>query len=384
MLTCQKEGFSLEPGIHYINGAYMSPLMRSVEAAGVEAVARKSRPYAISPEDFFTDTERLRGAFAQLVNAPNAEQVAIIPSVSYGTGMLARNLKLSPGQTIVVPEAEFPSNVYPWQELAQATGASVVMVEMPTEKEGRGRRWNERILDAIDARTALVAIGHVHWATGTLFDLEAIGKSVHAHGGLLVVDGTQSVGALPMDVQRFGIDALICAGYKWLMGPYSLGYAYFHERFNDFQPLEQNWISRAGSEDFTQLTNYQDHYQPGAKRFDMGERSNFALVPMGLAAIQQLLAWQPAEIQDYCRRLVQDPVETWRVHGFWIEEEAWRANHLFGLQLPEGADPVALQQRLKTHNIYVSVRGGFVRISPNVYNDASNLDALTTALLDGL
>ena len=384
MLTCQKDQFSIEPNVHYINGAYMSPLMRSVEAVGLEAVARKSQPYAISPEDFFTNTERLRGAFAQLVNVPKAEQVAIVPSVSYGTGMLARNLKLSPGQTIVLPEAEFPSNVYPWQELAQAAGAKVVMVEMPTEKEGRGRRWNERILEAIDARTALVAIGHVHWATGTLFDLEAIGNAVHAHGGLLVVDGTQSVGALPIDVQRFGIDALICAGYKWLMGPYSLGYAYFHEQFNDFQPLEQNWISRAGSEDFTQLTNYQNHYQPGAKRFDMGERSNFTLVPMGLTAIQQLLAWQPAEIQDYCRRLVQGPVETWRAHGFWIDDEAWRANHLFGLQLPEGADPVALQQRLKAHNIYVSVRGGFVRIAPNVYNDASDLDALTAVLLDGL
>lgn len=378
MLLCQKEHFSLEPHIHYLNGAYMSPLMKQVETAGVQAVVRKSRPYDIAPVDFFTDAERLRGLFGQLVGG-HAEQVALVPSVSYGMAPLARNLRVRPGQKIVVAEAQFPSNVYPWMELVRQ-GAELVFVPMPEEPAQRGQRWNERILDAIDAQTALVAIGHVHWATGTLFDLAAIARRVHECGGRIVVDGTQSVGALPIDVQAFQLDALICAGYKWLMGPYSLGYAWYSEDFLSFQPVEENWISRADSENFAGLTDYKDQYQSGARRFDVGERSNFILVPMGIAALEQLLAWGIGNIQQYCRHLTAGAVETWRNLGYWVDDDAYRSGHLFGLQLPAGMDPLALQQQLKAHHIYVSVRGGFVRVSPNVYNDAADVEALTQAL----
>ncbi len=379
MLSCQKHLFSLDPDVHYLNGAYMSPLMKTAETAGLQAVLRKSRPYTVAPADFFTEAEQLRALFAQLIQAPSAQQVALIPAVSYGMAVLAKNLTVRKGQKIIVAEAQFPSNVYPWMELVKK-GAELVFVQMPEEKENRGRRWNERILEAIDEHTALVALGHVHWATGTIFDLEAIAKRVHAFGGLIAVDGTQSVGALPMDVGKLALDALVCGGYKWLMGPYSLGYAWYSEAFNDFQPLEENWINRAGSEDFTKLTDYQERYQPGAKRFDVGERSNFILVPMALAALRQLLDWGIGNIQQYCSALTTHAVDIWRAHGFWVDSPAYRAGHLFGLQLPTGMDPLLLQQKLKEHHIYVSVRGGFVRVSPNVYNDVGDIDALTEVL----
>lgn len=381
MLTCQKHLFSIEPGIHYLNGAYMSPLMKSVEAAGLQSVLRKSRPYNVTPADFFTEAEQLRALFARLVGATAAQQVALIPAVSYGMAVLAKNFAVRKGQKIIVAEAQFPSNVYPWMELV-LQGAELVQVPMPQEKENRGRRWNERILDAIDGHTALVALGHVHWATGTVFDLAAIAKRVHECGGLIVVDGTQSVGALPMDVNALQLDALVCGGYKWLMGPYSLGYAWYSDTFHAFQPIEENWINRAGSEDFTKLTDYQEDYQPGAKRFDVGERSNFILVPMALAALQQLLDWRPGNIQQYCQALTAGAVDTWQAHGFWVDNPADRAGHLFGIQLPAGMDPLLLQQKLKAHHIYVSVRGGFVRVSPNVYNDAADIAALTSVLLE--
>lgn len=381
MLACQKHLFSIEPDIHYLNGAYMSPLMKSVEAAGLQSVLRKSRPYNVTPADFFTEAEQLRALFARLVGASAAQQVALIPAVSYGMAVLAKNFTVRKGQKIIVAEAQFPSNVYPWMELVRQ-GADLVQVPMPQEKENRGQRWNERILDAIDRDTALVALGHVHWATGTVFDLAAIAQRVHDCGGLIVVDGTQSAGALPMDVQAFQLDALVCGGYKWLMGPYSLGYAWYSDAFHHFQPIEENWINRADSEDFTKLTDYQEGYQPGAKRFDVGERSNFILVPMAMAALQQLLDWGPGNIQQYCQALTAGAVETWQAHGFWVDNPADRAGHLFGLQLPAGMDPLLLQQKLKAHHIYVSVRGGFVRVSPNVYNDAEDVAALTAILLE--
>lgn len=381
-LSCQKHLFSLDPAVHYLNGAYMSPLLKSAEEAGIRGILRKRQPDKISAQDFFTDAQHLRGLFAQLVNAGSADEVALMPSVSYGMAVVAKNLKAEPGQKIIVADAQFPSNVYPWLALAKERNLNLQIVEMPSEPEQRGLRWNERLLEAIDDRTALVALGHVHWANGTLFDLQKIAEKTHFHGGFIAIDGTQSVGALPMDVQALGIDALVCAGYKWLMGPYSLGYAWFGPRFLGGAPVEENWINRLNSEDFARLVDYQPDYQPGARRFDVGERSNFILVPMGIAALEQILEWDPQHIQTYCHDLTSRVAGVWRERGYWIEEPEARAAHLFGIQLPPGIAPVVLQQKLKDRHISVSVRGDFVRISPNVYNDAADMDALTEVLME--
>ncbi len=380
-LSCQKHLFRLDPEVHYLNGAYMSPMMVSVEEAGLRALLRKRQPDKISPQDFFTDPERLRGLFARLVNAPSAEQVALIPAVSYGMAAVAKNLPLRAGQKIVVAEAQFPSNVYPWMALAKEKNIDLQAIAMPAEPTQRGQHWNERLLEAIDERTALVSLGHIHWATGTIFDLQKIAEKVHAYGGLLVVDGTQSVGAMPMDVQQLGLDALVCGGYKWLMGPYSLGYAWYGPAFLNGQPIEENWINRYQSEDFARLVDYQSAYQPGARRFDVGERSNFNLVPMGIAALEQLLAWGPANIQAYCRDLMAETTAVWQQYGFLMEDTDARAAHLFGIQLPAHLEASVLQQNLKARNVHVSVRGDFVRIAPNVYNDAADVAALTEVLL---
>ena len=379
MIACQKHLFSLDPDVHYLNGAYMSPMLQSVEEAGMQALLRKRSPNRIAPSDFFTDPERLRGLFAKLVNAA-ADEVALIPAVSYGMAIVAKNLKAKKGQKIIVAGSQFPSNVYPWMTLAAEQGLELQTVVMPTEPEGRAQRWNEDLLAAIDDRTALVSLGHIHWANGTIFNLQQLAEKVHQHGGLLVVDGTQSVGALPMDVQKFGLDALICGGYKWLMGPYSLGYAWFGPSFLAGKPIEENWINRHNSEDFASLVDHQPDYQPGARRFDVGERSNFSLVSMSIAALEQLLVWGPEDIQNYCRALTADAVPIWQKQGIWSEHPDYRAAHLFGIQLPAHINSAILQQKLQERHVSVSVRGDFVRISPNVYNDAADVAVLTEVL----
>ena len=381
MIHCQKHLFNLDADFHYINCAYMSPLMNSVLEAGQVGLLKKAKPYTITPQDFFDDVEILRGLFAKLINAENDKRVAIIPSVSYGMAVVANNLKAEKGQNIVVAEAQFPSNVYPWMALAKEKGLNIKFVPYPSVFEGRGRLWNQHILEAIDKDTCMVALAHTHWANGTKFDLKTIGKRAHDVGALFVLDGTQSVGAMPIDVQDIGADALVCGGYKWLMGPYQLGYAYFNERFEGGKPVEENWISRKDSDNFNALVHYQDDYQPLSMRYDVGERSNFITVPMGIAALQQLLDWGADNIQNYCNSLTKDVIPLWREKGFWIEEDAWRGKHLFGIQLPKGVSTEGLQVVLKEKKISVSVRGEFVRISPNVYNDADDIAALTEVLL---
>ncbi len=383
MLTCQKHLFNLDADVHYINGAYMSPISKAVAEVGAAAANRKMQPYNIPSTEFFTGVEHLKTLFAKIIHCEEHKRVAIIPSVSYGIATVAKNIKAQKGQNIVVTEAQFPSNVYTWRELAKEKELSLKTVPYPIEiREGRGATWNERILESIDNQTIVVSMSHTHWANGTKFDLKKISQRAHEVGALLIVDGTQSVGALPIDVVEMGIDALICGGYKWLMGPYSLGYAYYSDYFDNGKPLEENWISRYGAEDFRNLINYQDAYGPLSTRYDMGEKSNFINVPMGIVALQQLLDWGIENIQNYCRQLTTEPIKQWQKHGFWVEKEAYRGNHLFGIQLPSHVSVEKMQAALAERKIHVSSRGEFVRISPNMYNDARDLAALTEVLVN--
>ncbi len=381
MLTCQKSRFALPDDEHYLNCAYMSPISTAVEAAGVSGVARKRVPSRLTPADFFTEAERARALFARLVNAPDPSRIALIPAASYGLAIAARNLPVAAGQNIVITHEQFPANVHPWRKLASgATSVELRTVRPPEAADGRGHAWNARLLEAIDARTAIVALGHVHWTDGTKFDLEAVGRRAREVGAALVVDGTQSVGALPFDVAAIQPDALVCATYKWLMGPYSLGFAYLGPRFDGGVPLEETWIGRAGSENFKNLVNYQDDYQPGAVRYDVGERSNFALVPMAIAALEQVLDWQPARIQDYCAAIGGDLMARVGELGYGVEDAAYRGAHLFGLRAPAGADLAAIGERLLARKVHVSLRGSAIRVAPHVYNDRRDIDALVAAL----
>jgi selenocysteine lyase/cysteine desulfurase len=379
MLTCQKAHFSLPDDEHYLNCAYMSPLSQAVEMAGLEGVRRKRVPARLTPSDFFVEADRARQLFATLVHA-DPSRIAIVPSASYGLAIAARNLPVARGQRIVVTHEQFPANVHPWRRVAAEQGAELSTVAAPEGSTARGRDWNQRLLEHITPGTAVVALGHVHWTDGTRFDLEAIGARARDVGAALVIDGTQSIGALPFDVSRVQPDMLVTAAYKWLMGPYSLGFAYVGPRLDNGVPLEETWIGRAGSEQFKDLVNYRDDYQPGAVRYDVGERSNFALMPMAIAALEQLLDWTPEAIQTYTHHLTAPLVDAVRALGYLVEDAAYRGGHLLGLRALAGADLQTVADRLRERRVHVSVRGTAIRVSPHVYNDSSDIEALLDAL----
>jgi len=225
-----------------------------------------------------------------------------------------------------------------------------------------------------------LTLGNVHWTDGTRFDLAAIGRRAREVGAALVVDGTQSVGAMPFDVEEIRPDLLVCASYKWLLGPYSLALCYLGERFDGGEPLEETWIARKGSEDFQGLVDYVDDYQPGAARFDVGERSNFILLPMQIAALDMLLEWTPEAVQrstaDLSRDMLAQAVEL----GYAVEDPAWRSSHLFGVRMPPGLDLVAVKEALARRKISVSLRGQSLRVAPHLYNNAGDLEALLDVL----
>ena len=376
-MKCQREKFSLQRKQAYFNCAYMSPLMKKVEKAGVKGIKRKNKPFHITPDDFFKDTETLRLLYSQLIDNPEPKRIVVIPSISYGMANVANNIPFKDGEILICDE-QFPSNVYPWLRLKEK-GFEVKKVA-PDDSENRGESWNEKILQSITDKTRLVSMGHIHWSDGTLFQLEKIRARLDEVGGLLVIDGTQSVGALPFSVQKIRPDALICVGYKWLMGPYSIGLAYYGPAFDNGVPIEENWMNRQNSHDFSQLVNYQENYQELALRYEVGEHSNFILIPMLLKAIKQLNRWGPENIQDYTQTLMSDAISELEDLGYRIEKEAFRANHLFGVRLPKNADLDHLNQSLKANRVTVSLRGDAVRVAPNVYNDEMDVRKLLKAM----
>ncbi len=379
MISNQRSKFSLPSSGTYLNCAYMSPLLKSVERAGLKGLLKKRNPMKISPADFFSETEELRQQFAKLINVKEADRIVIVPSVSYGMATVAKNIKISKGENIIVAAEQFPSNYYAWHQLTKENKA-VIKAISSIDGNGRGKVWNECILDAIDSKTKLVALGHVHWADGTLFQLAKIRKRTKEVGALLVIDGTQSVGALPFDVQTIQPDALVCGGYKWLMGPYSFGLAYYGAYFDEGKPLEENWINRKHSENFARLVNYQEEYQPHALRYEVGEHSNFICVPMMLEALKQINLWKPERIQHYCAKISVNAIDLLRHAGCWIEGNEYRANHLFGVRLPQHIDREKLAVALKKSKISVSFRGDAIRVAPHLYNSEADMLKLASVI----
>jgi selenocysteine lyase/cysteine desulfurase len=361
----------------------MAPLPRASEDAGLEGLRRKRVPTGLGAADFFRESDELRRLFAELIGARSLERIAIQPGVSYGVAVAARNLPVARGQNIVLTDEQFPGNVHAWRRKAAEAGAEI-RTAVPGSGAGRGAVWNENLLSSIDHDTAVVAVPHVHWTDGTRFDLVEVGRRCREVGAALVVDGTQSVGALPFDVREVRPDALICAAYKWLLGPYSVALAYYSERFDDGIPLEETWIGRAGSEDFQGLVRYADAYQPGAVRYDAAERSNFALLPIAVASLRLVTEWRPDRVQAYCGALTAELLETARSLGFSVEDPAWRANHLFGLRMPHGLALDVLAEALGTRGVVASLRGTALRVSPNVYNDERDVDALLAGLREAV
>ena len=379
LLQQQRELFNLPEGLHYLNGAYMSPLLKSVEAAGISGMIRKRNPASIDPLDFFSEAELLKTEFGKLINA-SAEQVAIIPSASYGLNTAISNLPNDNGNEALILSAEFPSAYYALERWCRENNKRLKIVSAPDVDAHRGKLWNQLLLESITDDTAVVVLSSVHWTDGTIFDLTEIGKKCKAHGARFIVDGTQSVGALPIDVITDQIDALICSGYKWLLGPYSLGMAYFHPCFNNGKPIEESWMNREDAHIFSGLTNYNERYRAGANRFNVGQFSNFILVPMLTEAIRQIRAWEPAAIQQYAEILTRPLTELLKAQGFNLEEDRYRSKHLFGITLPAAYDAQNILDVLRQEHIYVSKRGNALRISAHVYNTPQDIDAMIKVL----
>jgi selenocysteine lyase/cysteine desulfurase len=375
MIGAQRELFDVPPEIAYFNTSNLSPLLKSVRAAGAEGVDIRGAPWNIKPIDWFTEADALRERAARVMGV-DSDGVALVPASSYGLAVAARNLPVRSGERVIVLDDEFPSGFYTWQKHTTSSHAELVVV-----RRGPDQTWTEAVVRELDAGAAVVAVPNVHWTNGALLDLDRVAAATHAAGAALVIDASQSLGAMPLDVAALDPDFLVTVGYKWLLGPFSVGYLYVAPRHREGEPLEENWILRAGSDDFTSLTSYTDEYMPGARRFDVGERTKFELVPMANAALEQLLEWGVAGIAETLDAVIADIAE--RAAKLGLAAPRVRAPHMIGIELPQDSGQ-RVRAALRDAGVYAAVRGSSLRVSPHLHTTESDVDRLIDALRVGL
>jgi selenocysteine lyase/cysteine desulfurase len=379
MIPNQRHLFDIPDDVAYLNCAYMSPLMKRVIEAGNVGLARKAHTWELTPDTFFTGADEFRATAAQLIGC-TADDIAIVPSASYGIATAARNLPVNKGQSILVLAEQFPSNYYPWQRLAEENGASLKIVPWPQDHDqDQENDWTAAVLRHLTADVAVAALPNVQWTSGGRLNLVRIGEACRKIGAALVLDLTQSLGALPFRVSEVQPDFAVAASYKWLLGPYSVGLLYVAPKWQGGKPLEENWIQRANARDFSSLILYTENYDAGARRFDMGERSNFALLPAAKRAMMQLLEWDVAQISETAGALNRELADDASELGFSAPPEPLRAPHYLALRRKE-AIPRELPEMLAREKVFVSVRGSSIRVTPNVYNTKEDCERLIACL----
>lgn len=365
--------FDLPADLTYLDAAALGPLPVDAAKAGNKGLEKKLHPWTMKSGTFFDDTRSLRPKLAGLLDA-HQDCISFVPAVSYGLAIAAQNLPVRRGSKILILAEQFPSNVYTWRRLAQENSAELITVSNED-----GQSLTDAMVDAIDDQVSLIATAQVRWTDGALIDAERVANKARACGAATVFDLTQSCGVLPFDTRTIQPDFAVAAGYKWLLGPYSLGFLYSAPKWHDGRPLEENWISRKGSTDFTRLIDYTDTYDRGALRYDVGERANFTLLPALESSVDLISSFGVDRISTHLRTL-SDPlaVELEEI-GFTCLPPDLRPGHYLAARLPENAPP-EIPRRLAEDDIYISQRGDWLRISPHIYNTPEDMDRCLEAI----
>lgn len=376
-IASQRHLFDIPDDIAYFNCAYNSPQLNESLSRLLAGARTKSHPWERTPASFFDDAETVR-RLSSAVFGGDADGYAVVPAASYGLSTAARAIEpqLRSNDRILLVAEEFPSNVLPWKRTAQETGAVLETVPYPD-----GGDWTQAILSRIERGVRVVAVSTCHWTNGAFIDLRPVGKACRDVNAVLVVDATQSLGAMPFPLAEVKPDFLVAAGYKWLLCPYGFSLLYVSEQWRNARPLEETWLARHNAEDFTALVKYSDTYMPGARRFDVGEKCTATILPGAIAALEQLKSWGVENIAATLSNINSAIAAHLEQLGFYLTTEAQRCPHMFGAQLPT-AQAANFVADLKARGIFISQRGNSLRFAPHLHVSEHDLRRLMEALTE--
>jgi cysteine desulfurase / selenocysteine lyase len=361
--------FELDESSIWLNTAHQGRLPRRAALAVAEAVRWKQHPQLLStPQRFSEVPSRLRRALARVLGA-REDDVVLANSASYGLHLVANGLELGQGDEVVVPANDFPSDILPWLSLRDR-GVRVRMVQPRAEV-----LTPDEVAAALTPRTRVVCLTWVHSFSGQVVDLAGVGRACRGRGVWLVVNGSQAVGAMPLEVGRLPVDAMVSVGFKWLCGPYGTGVCWLRpELFEALRPTKLYWLSALTADDLAAPSLDLEAITPRRTgRLDVfGTASFFNHVPF-TAALDLLLELGLDEVAAYVDRLVVRLVAGIdRTRFRLVSSEEVRSPLVVVEPLREASGE--LYERLAAAGVHVAHRRGRIRISPHLYNTADEID----------
>lgn len=365
--------FPVTERANYLNhAAVCAPPTPTIEAIQSQ-LADVSENGSVNFRNWIAVKERTRQLVAGLLGA-RPERVAFVRNTSDGLSTVANGLDWRAGDNLVTFRNEFPSNIYPWLRLRDALGVEVRMCE-----EREGRIDLDELISLIDTSTRLVAISQVQYGSGFRADLARIGRAARAQDALLVVDVIQSLGVIPINVERDLIDVAAAACHKWLLTPEGLGLLYLSDRARErIQPTLVGWTSVPNPEDYG---NFEQGWNRGTLAWETGT-GPVALIH-GLEASLKLLneTGIPA-IEVYLETLTDHLCEHLQGSNYHVisSRRAGEKSQIVCIRHTEGLSPMELYSHLKKRNIITAPRRGSLRVSPHFYNTLEEIDELVGAL----
>lgn len=361
----------------YFDFAAVAPLPAPVRDVFVEWANDMSRDGAAAWGRWRKRIESTRRSASALLNADVAE-VGLVRNTTEGIGLVAEGYPWRPGDNVVVPEGEFPTNLYPWLNL-KARGVEVRIV--PTHDE---RIDLASLARCCDAKTRIVAVSWVGYATGWRNDLAALCDVAHTAGALLCVDAIQGLGAFPLDVKAAPIDFLAADGHKWLLGPEGAGVLFVrHASLDILRPVGVGWnsVRQAG-----QFGDTSFELKPAAARYEGGSYPVAGMAALG-TAIDLLLDIGISQVSERLLEITDELTQRLKQLGAAIVSAREKTpthdprSGIVAFTLP-GVDPLRARERCLSQGVVLNVRRGALRVSPHVVTSNADLDRLTQVLLD--
>jgi selenocysteine lyase/cysteine desulfurase len=369
--------FGLDSETIWLNTAHQGAIPALAASAAREAVDWKLRPHELTSERFSAVPARVRQAAARWI-AAEPQDVFLANGASLGIHQIAAALDLTAGDDVVLMHGDFPSNVLPWLRLTRR-GVSVRRLK-PTSSPVLEPR---EIAAALRPETRVVCLSWVHSLSGWTLDIEAIGRACREAGTAFVVNVTQGLGARPFDVRTAPVDALVCAGWKWLCGPYGVGFGWLRREFRArLDPPNRYWLAQQTADELGSDRDPAEEDPPDTiRRFDLFATANFFNFHPWAAALEYLMDRGPRAIEAHDQLLVSRLLDGLPSSFRTVSpRDPARRSTLVVVSHADAELNRRVHRALLAAGIHVAFRRGNLRIAPHLYNGTDQIDRLLGVL----
>ena len=373
----RKEWFEIADAT-YLNTAAHAAIPRvALDAVQASIDANKS-PHHMDDAVFFEPPSRIRASLSKMIGA-KPEELALTTGASTGAAAVAHFLPWEPGDEVLTAKGEFPLQYATWKPMEERHGV-ILKIVAPRDRFITA----DDLIHALTPRTRVVSVSHVRFDDGSLLNAARVAAACHAQDSLFMLDVSQSCGAVPMDVNELGADFLVCAGYKWLLGPYGTGFFWARSELLDrVRPGPFYWTAQGTEDDFDRLNFVDPAPARSARRWDAAEAAtyfNFNLTAMD-ASVGLVLRAGPALVLEHNRTLIDllyQRLPKGCVPASPLASAERGPYGCFTARTPE--DTSELYQQLQKEHVVVAMRGGKIRVSPHLFNSERDIDRLVTVL----